>query len=737
MKAPLPPDELDRLASLYRYNVLDTAPEGAFDDLTLLAAQICQTPIAIITLVDQNRQWFKSSIGVTITETARDVAFCAHTILNKDEVLQVKDTQADPRFADNPLVTSGPHVRFYAGAPLTTPDGHVLGALCVVDRAPRELSVEQTIALRALGRHTVAQLELRRKTRDLEREVAAHRRSEEAVRSSQQFLRFTLDALTAEIAILDESGVILAVNAARERFARENEQASGGVGTGVNYLEVCDRSRGECAADAHAVAKGIRSVIAGEVLEFQREYPCHSPTQRRWYVVNVTRFEAQGARRIVVAHSDVTQRKLAEERLRVCDTAIKAVSQGVIIAGPDRLILTANSAFTAITGYSEGEIVGRNCKFLQGPLTEPRTVAAIREAQQNVTDFAGEILNYRKDGTAFWNEMTVSPVRDELGQLTHFIGITRDISARKEAEGQVEKLHRQLVEVSRYAGMAEVATSVLHNVGNVLNSVNVSATLVGDRLRKTKTANLAKVAALFQEHAADLPGFFTHDARAAQLPGYLELFARHLTSEREDVLTEIERLRKNVDHIKDIVAMQQSYAKVSGTAEIVKPADLIEDTLRMNAGSLDHHAIEVLREIGEVPSIEVDKHKVLQVLINFVRNAKYACDDSGRVDKRIILRVGCREGRVLFSVVDNGVGILPENLKRIFNHGFTTKKDGHGFGLHSGANAAREMGGNVSVHSDGPGCGATFTLELPIAPKRIEGGQKTSTAHSPLARQAA
>ncbi|MEO6244441.1 MAG: PAS domain S-box protein [Opitutaceae bacterium] len=726
MKAPLPPDESQRLATLRDYHILDTGPEAVFDDLTILAAQICQTPIAIISLVDEHRQWFKSSIGLAGTETPRDLAFCAHTILNKDEVLEVNDARADPRFADLTPVTSEPHIRFYAGAPLVAPAGHVLGALCVIDRLPRQLTAEQRAALRALSRHTVTQLELRRRARDLGHEVAERRRSEEALTESKQFLQSTLDALSAEIAILDESGVIVAVNAARNRFARENVEVTGGEGTGANYLEICDRSQGECAADAAAVARGIRAVMAGETAEFHREYPCHSATAKRWYIVHVTRFGEAGARRIVVAHVDITQRKRVEQRLRVSDTAIKAVSQGVLIAGPDRLILSANKAFTVITGYSEAEIVGQNCKFLQGPLTDPATVAAIRQALQNATDFAGEILNYRKDGTAFWNELTVSPVRDEQGRLIHFIGVTRDITARKEAEGQLEDLHRQLLATSRQAGMAEVATSVLHNVGNVLNSVNVSATLMGDQLRKSKLTSVGKVAALFREQAADLPGFFATDARAGQLPGYLDQLAQHLTAERAALLGEVEHLRKNIDHIKDIVAMQQSYAKVSGVTEVVHPVDLIDDALNMNAGSLDRHAIEVIREIGAVPPIEMDKHKVLQILINFVRNAKYACDDSGRTDKRIILRVQRSEDRVIFSVIDNGVGIHPENLGRIFNHGFTTKKDGHGFGLHSGANAAREMGGRVSVHSDGPGCGATFTLELPIAGSRSREAEKAA-----------
>ena len=192
MKAPLPPNEAQRLETLRGYDVLDTQPESAFDDLTLLATQICQAPVALISLVDENRQWFKSKIGVSAAETSRDFAFCAHAILCSDELLEVRDAQLDPRFADNPLVTGAPHIRFYAGAPLVTPEGLALGTLCVIDRVPRELSAEQKIALRALSRTVIAQLELRRT-------LAAHRRAEEQLQSLNASLEQKVEARTAEL----------------------------------------------------------------------------------------------------------------------------------------------------------------------------------------------------------------------------------------------------------------------------------------------------------------------------------------------------------------------------------------------------------------------------------------------------------------------------------------------------------------------------------------------------------
>ena len=166
--------------------------------------------------------------------------------------------------------------------------------------------------------------------------------------------------------------------------------------------------------------------------------------------------------------------------------------------------------------------------------------------------------------------------------------------------------------------------------------------------------------------------------------------------------------------------MQQSYAKIVGVTEKIKVTDLVEDALRLNSGTLARHEVELAREYDpQLPEVIVERHKVLQILVNLIRNAKYACDESGRREKRLVVRVTRGNGCINISTTDNGVGIAPENLTRIFNHGFTTRKDGHGFGLHSGALAAKEMGGTLVVHSDGPGKGASFTLSLPLTPGRV------------------
>jgi signal transduction histidine kinase len=289
----------------------------------------------------------------------------------------------------------------------------------------------------------------------------------------------------------------------------------------------------------------------------------------------------------------------------------------------------------------------------------------------------------------------------------------RDITARKRAEREMEEMHRQLLDTSRQAGMAEVATSVLHNVGNVLNSVNISCAHVTTLIKKSKVENLSKVAELLKEHVGDIGTFLTSDPKGRQVTDYIGQLAQHLIAQQSTALQELARLQDNVDHIKDIVVMQQGYAKISGIVETLTITSLIEDAVRLNQSSLDRNGVELIREYEDVAPMEVEKHKILQILVNLISNAANACAESPCGGKRVILRLAARGDRLRVSIVDNGVGIPAENLKRIFGHGFTTRKDGHGFGLHSAALAAKEMRGSLLVQSDGPNTGATFTLELP------------------------
>jgi signal transduction histidine kinase len=292
------------------------------------------------------------------------------------------------------------------------------------------------------------------------------------------------------------------------------------------------------------------------------------------------------------------------------------------------------------------------------------------------------------------------------------------IEERNRMQIEVEHIHRELVDASRQAGQAEVAASVLHNVGNVLNSVNVSTNLVTEQVRRLPLDSFHKAVELMREHAADLDRFITTDEKGRRLPQFLEQLDRHLGREQETLLVELDTLGKNMEHIKEIIAMQQAYAKRFGVLENASLPDLIESALKLHTAAFERHSIKLRREFEAVPEMVVDKHKVLQILVNLFQNAKYACSENGLAERNVIVRVRQNSpGRVCVEVADNGMGIAPENMTRIFGHGFTTRKNGHGFGLHSSVLAAREMKGDLTVHSEGLGKGARFTLELPVQPE--------------------
>jgi signal transduction histidine kinase len=288
--------------------------------------------------------------------------------------------------------------------------------------------------------------------------------------------------------------------------------------------------------------------------------------------------------------------------------------------------------------------------------------------------------------------------------------VVRDSALEALAEAQ-----KRLIDLSRISGMAEVATGVLHNVGNVLNSVNVSATIVADHLRALRIDRVGELGRVLEDHKSGLSDFLTNDPRGQRVIPYMISFSRHLEQERDLLGEEVANLVRNVGHIKEIVAMQQTYARSAGVFEKVALNDVLQDVLGISNPGMERHHIALRVESEVLPSITTDRHKVLQILLNVMRNAKDAVVASGKPDRKIAIlmrRVG--EERVTVRVEDNGIGIPPGDMARIFSHGFTTKKDGHGFGLHSGALAAKQLGGSLTAQSAGASAGAVFTLELPV-----------------------
>jgi PAS domain S-box-containing protein len=408
----------------------------------------------------------------------------------------------------------------------------------------------------------------------------------------------------------------------------------------------------------------------------------------------------------------------AHEEIRASELRFRALSEsaplGIFLTDAAGRVIYESPACLKLGWVSAEDVPGAWRRNVH-PNDVPGLTAAIAACERGDRDLCHEFRFVGPDGTIRWVHSQTSSVRGETGEITGRIGTVQDITERKEAEVRLERLNLELIRASREAGIAEFVNGVLHNVKNAINSISVSTGVISEQLKQSTSSSLTKVTGLVREHAADLGRFITEDSRGKHLPDFLEKLDAQLAAERVVLLEELHSLETKVEHIKEVVVMQQDAAKKGGGSEKVRPVDLMEDSLLINAESLARHNIQVVREHdANLPEITVEKHRVLQILVNFIRNAKHACQASDRPDRKLVLKVAKGEASVSFAVMDNGMGILPENLDKLFVHGFTTKKDGHGFGLHSAALAARQLGGVIRAHSDGFGKGATFTLELPI-----------------------
>ncbi len=310
---------------------------------------------------------------------------------------------------------------------------------------------------------------------------------------------------------------------------------------------------------------------------------------------------------------------------------------------------------------------------------------------------------------------------DEVENLAN--SFNRMTQALLKSKEELESTHKKLLETARNVGMAEVATGILHNVGNVLNSVGVAIASIKNRANNSRSHHISRITDQLKEHEDDLGTFITTQDRGKKLTTFLQTLSEHITKEQADLIKDIDTLTKHIHHITEIVNLQQSYSKTVGMVASVSISELMEDAIRINYDGLVRHGVEIKREFDTLPPVMIDRHKVLQILLNMVNNANHALSASDQNNRLINTRIfKTDDGYFHVEVSDNGAGISEENIARIFNYGFTTKKNGHGFGLHSGALNAKEMGGSINVYSEGPGKGATFTLELPFTQGQHKNG---------------
>ena len=296
-----------------------------------------------------------------------------------------------------------------------------------------------------------------------------------------------------------------------------------------------------------------------------------------------------------------------------------------------------------------------------------------------------------------------------------------ELRSRLRAAQRMSEVHTRLREKSREAGMAIVANGILHNLGNILNGVTVSSGVIQEQLHQSKIPKLQMVASLLNEHEADLPAFIAQDGRGKLLPAFITQLSEHLEAELRNLMTEVESLRACTEHVSGVIATQQEFALPDrGVRDFVLVDELVAKALKLSMSAFEMRGIDVVCDLSCKASIVTDPHKVLQILLNLLGNARHAVQERALSERRVWLTTELNGSSVRIRVRDNGVGLAPDHMGKIFNQGFTTKRGGHGLGLHSSANWARELSGSLLCYSDGLGRGAMFTLELPCPSESLD-----------------
>lgn len=437
----------------------------------------------------------------------------------------------------------------------------------------------------------------------------------------------------------------------------------------------------------------------------------------------------------------------SEERYRRITDSITDYIFSVVISQGRAAEFVHNDAAIAVTGYSWQELAEVPSLWLEMIHKDDREKVSQQLDKctrgEKVESFEYRII--RKDMAMRWVKSTIVQHFNRNGQITSYDCLLQDITERKnaetemkiarekaeEAQAKLEKLnlqlettYKKLMETAHSAGMAEVAAEVLHNVGNALNSINVSAATVIEKLSKSEIDNLTKLAELLCEHSNNLEDFLKNDPQGKHIPTYLSELSKHLTSQQNETIERLDAIIKNVRQVRDIVKMQQTYTGIEKHQDSVMLNELIENAIEINNAGLQRQSVEVIREYDDIGSILIDRQRCLQTLVNLIDNAENSLSKSDNDLKVLKIRTVKTNGSKLrIEVCDNGVGIAPTELNSIFDRGFTTKQAGRGFGLHSSLLAAKDMQGSLVAQSDGIGKGATFILELPLRKTEVVNGK--------------
>jgi len=389
----------------------------------------------------------------------------------------------------------------------------------------------------------------------------------------------------------------------------------------------------------------------------------------------------------------------------------ESVYDAVIITEMDGRIIKANGRAIDFFQYDRFDIFYLNILDLICN-ADTEILRVTRNNLQNKRYVFIEAFCIRKDSTFFPADITVNTIHlSDDGQLCFFI---RNVTERRQTEDKLKETQKELVKTAHSAGMATIATGVLHDVGNILNSVNVSGEMIVHSLENSALQNLLRVNDLLWTHRDDFVEFINNHPEPDKLSLIYRRIAEELCKEREQLSQEANDLLKKIDLIKEVVKTQQEYAKLGHFKEGVNFENIVEDAVAIQKASIEKNSLQIQKRYPAKPQISVPKAKFLHVIVNLLTNAMDAMAENSKDNRILEIETGITDHEVYIRMADNGKGISRENMTRIFNHGFSTKTNGHGFGLHTSANFMTEMGGRITVQSDGPGHGAAFTLYFPV-----------------------
>jgi PAS domain S-box-containing protein len=774
-KAPHLTDEIERLAALRRYEILDTMPEQALDDLTALAGHICDTPIALITLIDEQRQWFKSKLGLSIAETARDISFCGHVIAQSDLFI-VPDVMLDERFADSPLVTGDPHVRFYAGAPLVTPDGFRLGTLCVFDRVPRQLSPAQEEALRALSRQVMAQLDLRSQRREL--------------LESEARLLIVFRNCPVGVAIHRWSDrTFVEVNAAfTALFGWESDELRGHTTQEMGIVQP-------------AAAAGLRAHITAAETVSNAELVVQTRAGRILHVLLGSTLTAlRGEPHTITTFVDITERKLAEIASNLLAAIVESSDDAIIGKDLDGVITSWNRGATKIFGFTPSEIIGTSIMRLIPHDRRDEEHHILDQIRKGESILHFETLRRAKDGHLLDVSVTTSPIRDAAGRVIGASKVARNITERKRSEAALKASEERMrfalenaeigiwdidyatgavrwspiLEVQyglrpgSFAGTMKAIVEHVHpddrdavvsalkaaiisgadfstlnrsiwpngevhwlsgagrihlgTHGQPLRGVGISMDITERRSLEAQYQQAQKM-----EAVGRLAGGVAHDFNnlLTVILGYCELLLRDIDVDdaRRTGVTEIQLAGMRASSLtRQLLAFSRK--------QIIEPAILdfnqIATDLEAMLGRLIGEDVEiVLSLLPDLWCVMADRGQIEQIVMNLVVNARDAMPDGGAITletANVALDAeyskehpGVPAGDyVALVVTDTGIGMTAELQARIFEPFFTTKEVGRGTGLGMATvfGIVTQSRGSIEVHSE-PGRGTSFRIYFP------------------------